>query len=600
MHKILISFYMVLFFSLNLYSQENNNSTSVLIYTKEPGFLSPFIESTLKELTNKSSDNNLYFNKVNSFNRIIEDSNISAQMARIIWNQDNASDLINIIPNENQKKYSNEIINTLTDYKYFLTVKTNTLGELIEFQFQLFQTNLTTDNEIKNNIPEQIIHKFIRVENFFINPKDPDYLLKIKNALHRLFINSNEKPIASLKIFGELIKSNDTINIPINTNIIIDGSNSLDYDTENILYIWKNLPKENETFQTFNKLKFKENLSEQIINTNKYNLHKVSFKVFDGVSYSDEIAFFLNPILKTEKVEILNPEFYSYHYKSLLNLNPDIKQSSRLYFLNNGISKNVVLTKNKLTDKYYKEDHIKNPILKFSIDSLNYNEVESIKINSEFPAPKFKRNNKIYFYSTGKDSILSKEQEINHVLKVRSVFTFFTEFSVEAIGSNKGRVSNNYDQIDILNDTINSGGTAFNLSIGLGISIIKNLELGINIPIMKSETLYYKSYEIYAPAPFKTWINYVFYSKKNHFRVGSLQPFIGSEFQSFKFSNREIENDSQRSSAFGGKIGVIYSLRSLKSFDLNLRLNTSWGLFTNNELSGVNYFNMGMSSTFRF
>lgn len=169
----------LLLFSFSNAQKREIDSLSILIYSEGQGFLQPFIESTIKNLVNTSSKKP-YFFKVNSFNRFISDNKYQAELSDLIGTQKPENVQLNIYYSDEEKAVRKRIFDILTDYQYFLTVSTNTLGELIEFQFQLFETVTSDKKDDLRNIPYNISDKVIGVENFFINPKEANYSTSLK------------------------------------------------------------------------------------------------------------------------------------------------------------------------------------------------------------------------------------------------------------------------------------------------------------------------------------------------------------------------------------------------------------------------------------
>ncbi len=138
--KTLILLSLCLLTSINVFSQSDKNTEkSILIYTEGQGYLQSYIETSIKNLVNVETEKP-YFSSVNSFNRFVSDNKYKAQLSDLIRTQKDFNESSSLYYSNDEKIIRKRIFDILNNYKYFLTVNTNTLGELIEFQFQLFQT----------------------------------------------------------------------------------------------------------------------------------------------------------------------------------------------------------------------------------------------------------------------------------------------------------------------------------------------------------------------------------------------------------------------------------------------------------------------------
>jgi hypothetical protein len=239
MFKNLVIAILLMSLGQNFAQTKSQTEKTILIYSEDKGYMQPFIENTIKNLIDTDTEN-LYFSSVNSFNRFITDNKYQAELNDLILTQKPSNIKLNSYYTESEKQIKQRIFNILKNYNYFLTIKTNTLGELIEFQFQLFET-VSTENSTYN-----ISDKVLSVENFFINPKEKDYTLQITNAIQRLFKKSNKIPDVELKIYNNLYKTDGskTKLYTHDNKIILDGTSSGETKIVKILHIYGEIPKQ--------------------------------------------------------------------------------------------------------------------------------------------------------------------------------------------------------------------------------------------------------------------------------------------------------------------------------------------------------------------
>ncbi len=499
---IIITFIYCLHFTL---LSQNDNGKTVLIYSKDPGFLNLYIESKLRELPNIKT-NELYFNEVSSFNTIVDDNKLQSELSKMVWKQFRAKDYVLPIPGEKNINLDKKIIDILTNYDYLLAVKTNTLGELIEFQFQLFET-LPSDfhNSIKRELPRNLVDNVISTENFFINPKENGYLEQINNALKRLFVGSNLKPIVDLRIFGDPISSYETVHVPMNSEFILDGGNSGDTDTNDILYIWRNIPNEGEQYQTTNKISFDKNLPKQKINLKSAGDYRIGFRVYDGVEYSEEIQVqlrtFVKPTFYVDKQLV-----YSINYQSLFGRNqgPTFESQKITHYHTyhyDTQESTILITKDPLRNKYI-EDNDKSKIDTLSTqtshknkDGHNYTE---ITLKSKFL---WNSDGEEYFLYTllQPSNYLSDGLKIRHKLKKRRVVNIYTEFGFSGFLPQFEGDNNKFKWYP---------------SIAIGAFLTKNIEIEIGTPLFESKLINHEGVELFYPASLSSNLKYHIYKNK--------------------------------------------------------------------------------------
>ncbi|PZW42631.1 hypothetical protein LX95_00947 [Mesonia algae] len=587
MHKKLILYIVILFISNITISQTINDSISILIYSEGDMFLQPFIETTIKDLTNKES-NKKYFFKVNSFNRFVSDNKYQAELSDLIRTITPENRTLNSKYTIHEKIIRKRIFNILMEYEYFLSVKTNTLGELIEFQFQLYKT-VNTNNSVSFNVTDKVIG----VENFFVNPKSNDYLEKIKNGIERLFLHSNKSPEARLKIYNKYINDGDIVKLPLNEKILFDGSNSGDYDSEFITYEWRNIPDSKKTFQTFEKLKFLDGKDKQSILINNPGSYNIGFKVYDGVSYSEEILFKILTIDRPKKIQLLDSIVRTIHIQSVLNYNSSLTQKGTA-FLNNNKNEyqdfNTVFTRQeKINERFINPNEINFAFLK----KYNENGIFQIEIESKFPFSEINNKNQIYLYSLGEENVVSKPTIITHNLIRQSLLNLHLDSGPISLMS-KGQPLKTKEGVALYQNhsEANSGELFLSIDIGMGLLISKNLEIGASYGILNSNKAYYKDFIINLSSNFKSWLSYTIITG------GKFDPFVSTIMRNYKFKQNEGEN--MNTISLEGLIGAKYHLYNSNKTSMELKVSYSYGTFLENKLSDLYTVTFGIGTILKF
>jgi hypothetical protein len=589
MYKRLILLVVILLFNniLNGQARTNKDSLSILIYAEGETFLQPYIETTIKNLINKNLKKK-YFQKANSFNRFVSENKYQAELSDLIGTITPENKELNVGYTEQENLIRKRIFKILREYQYFLSVKTNTLGELIEFQFQLYETVSSKESGSYN-----ISDKVIGVQNFFIDPKSSDYLKKVKNAIEKLFLNSNKIPETILSINDKRIKTGDSILLPLHEVILFDGSNSGDYDSEIINYEWRNIPDSDETFQTFDKLNFKQGERQQFININKSGPYKIGFKVYDGVSYSNEIIFKVNTVKKPRKLKILDSTIYSYHKLSLFNLNPKLLHSGSLYIDTKGNVeeelKKIFIVNDKIQDQFIESENIDF----VPLEEYNENNVSKLDVISEFPAPEISRKNEIYLYSLGDDNVLSEPVKVSHELVFKSAFNVHLNWGPIVLNS-KGESLKTEDGIPLNrnNEDVAVGETFLDVNLGIGLLLNENVEFGVSVGFVNSQKAYYKDYIINLSSNINTWLSYSLIT------TGSFEPNIGMGLNNYRF--KEIEKDMENTLSVSGFLGVNYKLYNNNKSSCMLKIDYAYGKFIERKFLDLYTHKLRLGTVFRF
>lgn len=591
MYRRLMTSCLVILFTCKSFAQSKDKiNNSILIYSDDNGYMQPYIENTIKNLKNTETDS-LYFNSVNSFNRFIIDNKYQAQLNDLLLTQKSSNVRLATNYSESEKKIRERIFNVLKKYNYFLTVKTNTLGELIEFQFQLFETVSSDYNTF--NISDRVLG----VENFFINPKEKDYTTQITNAIQRLFIKSNKIPEAELKVLEKtFISSNETnkIILPINTKIVFDGSNSGDYDSESINYLWRNISNKNEKYQTIKKIEFIENSSKQEIIIQEKGSYKIGFKVFDGINYSKEIILDIVVKNKPDIIEIYNEVTYSNTYKSFISAFKRKKEknySAKIFVKNeidnDSILKKIIITREAIDQR--KLDGIDDKILVKDVKVQNYllGAIKFIDFKSDFNNLSHRDQKTYYMYNVDIDGNLYNEKIIKHYHSERNPVNFKLRYNVGLIDF----------QID---DEIDSDGIENNYAlIELGVFISDNFELTFSTPLAKVNEINYNSYIFRYPHNFATSLNYHFV-EQNKQTIGAFSPYLGCIIKGYVYEKSSIVNNSNYTYSWGAKGGVVYMLSTKKYYDVSFVVDLNHDVFLNSKFKEIKATNFSFGTIVKF
>lgn len=588
--QILILFSLYILASINGFSQSvKDTEKSILIYTEGQGYLQSYIETSIKNLVNVETEKP-YFSSVNSFNRFVSDNKYKAQLSDLIRTQKDFNESSNLYYSNDEKIIRKRIFDILNNYKYFLTVNTNTLGELIEFQFQLFQT-ITSDRSTPYNISDNVI----RNENFFINPKDEKCYSIIEQSLQRLFKQSNRIPEAELNIFGKVFKadkSDNEINLPINTPIVFDGSNSGDFDNDNISYLWRNITQKDEKYQTSKKILFKQDIAKQEIIINDSGKYKIGFKVYDGVNHSNEIILNINSKEKLKKTILFDSIKYSVNYSSMLS--PNYKNIHSETFIceklndNDSLNKKIILTKTPISERYI--DYIDKSIIyksyKFGYFTSPHftNYYSKIELESTFDNPQKKLNeNTYYIYDIDVEGLAYNERKIKHKLINRQPFSIGLRYEYITI--------ENKEEIFQINS----------LSFLFNILLTNKIEMELSIPYPNSKILPIENSNLKYPSYFNILLRHYIIDINNTKILGSFKPYLTFGIKFFEHINEPDKYlNGSLSFCYVPGLGIEKTIKNYNLFDLSVRLNYQYGYFNDKYLKDYNLNSFSIDTIFRF
>lgn len=586
MHKLTLIILLFLF-ATNIWSQEviEQKKDSILIYSAGDGFLQPFIENSIKNLKNKKTNEN-YFNDVNSINTFVKDSEFKGIMTDLISSNKPQDAILGYSYTEKQIKTKEEIFLALTSYDLFLSVRTNTLGELIEFQFQLFNTNKSNLNDGSTNFPLNISNDIIGVENFFINPKTEGYLTLVENALYRLFDNSNSAPIAKLIVNNITVKNGDTLNIETKNKIYFNGQNSFDLDTENIKYFYRSIPSIGETPQQFEGLPFIDNRASQEIVIDRSGIYKTNFFVDDGISNSNIITFYILAKNQPSKLDIDKNETISVRERTFFDMS--LKDEKGLVYMNSGDgSDSIYISRNLLKSKRQKNINKNNiQIVPKQFDSIR--QQHFFDLNSKFDGREFQEEINYYLYDyASKDSLFSNPIKHIHKIKTRTPISFYAEIGPAT--------SNSYgDSLTFENTNLKvNGDIRLSLNIGLLAHFTKNLKVGLDVNTFgwnDEKKISRDGFYIEHPGALGFYSYYLFNGDR-------IRPYIGLEWRSggLKSTTPDNENRIFKNGGLAGfKAGIHYPISRRKLFDGDLRINASHLWFLDKDFRDIVSFNLNI------
>jgi len=588
--KTIILLSLCILTSINVFSQSDKNTEkSILIYTEGQGYLQSYIETSIKNLVNVETEKP-YFSSVNSFNRFVSDNKYKAQLSDLIRTQKDINESSSLYYSNDEKIIRKRIFDILSNYKYFLIVNTNTLGELIEFQFQLFQA-IPSLGSTPYNISDNVIGN----ENFFINPKDDKCYSIIEQSLQRLFKQSNRIPEAELNIFGKVFKADKSdyeINLPLNTPIIFDGSNSGDFDNDNISYIWRNITQKDEKYQTSKKILFKQDIAKQEIIINDSGKYKIGFKVYDGVNYSNEIILNINSKEKLKKTILLDSIKYSVNYATMLsrkhkNTHTETYICEKLID-NDSLNKKIILTKTPISERYidYIDESIIYKSYKFGyhfIPNLNYYFSE-IEIESTLDNPKKKYNEFIYYlHDIDNEGLVYNERKIKHKLINRDLFSIGLRYEYITIENKEEKF-----KIDSPSFLIN-------------ILLTNKIEMEWSIPYPNSETLPIENSNLKYPSFFNLSLRYFIIDINKNYVLDDFKPYLTFGLKFFEHINEPVkELNGSLVYCYVPGLGLEKTIKNYDVFGLSIRLNYQYGYFNDKYLKDYNLNSFSIDTIFRF
>ncbi len=590
-------FFLIFFISLNIcttFSQEKK----IAIYYEGEGYLQPFIETTIDSLKDKVTNRCLF--KTNSLNRLILQNQVEAERKKLLQIYVNSEKTNNYLT-ESEKITIKEINQQIIKNDYLLTVKTNTLVELIEFQFQIFIPQASIEDDLN---PSYV--KLISSENLFINPKDGNYKVELKNAIQKLFKSSNNRPKAVLKYLEEIVNSGDTILIPLKTTIKLDGQQSGDIDTEKLYYNWKNVYPKKEDIQTSKKIDLKQNEKNQEIKINEHGHYKISFNVNDGIENSKDIIINIHTFDRPKKINVYDSVVFSEYNRSWGKMSHgSLEKEGRYYLLGDSVNtKKIFLTTNKI-NLIFSEKNINDVFNEYELKTLegpNKDSLTFIVIKSKFNISEKRKN--YYLYNKNENNFLSEPLVLTHNMDRFFVMGFSVHNSFNLIKK--------YRRFEENQDPETNGGEIDSTSISesvlsnkisLDFHLTKNFQVSFVAPL-KTQTIYYKNYTFESPAQMTVLARYNYFpksfSKKSFLNSGSLKFVYNNYGTKLNPNNSDFGSGYHAldsSLGIGGGLSGKLLRTNFLHLDLTLEGSTSFFL---NELSDLLDFELFFGAKFRF
>lgn len=261
----------------------------IIVYTDDNPHMFPFIEKTLIGL--KHTNERLIFSKVINLTRIIEneiDEQITTESQGLLSKE---SFLSKDIPISERLVLAKRI----SEFDYFLKINILTIGEVIEFQFFLY--NILEKQEKDNAGSSDFILRIANdvqnpseMESFFINPKAENYEEKIRLNISKLFPSSNHLPVAKLTANG--LVNPENIYLSVNDTLFLSASFSSDKDSKNesFQYNWNQIDYYNRNFVPDSlRLPIKNGREKQEIPLIKTGSYLISLSINDGIGESKKI-----------------------------------------------------------------------------------------------------------------------------------------------------------------------------------------------------------------------------------------------------------------------------------------------------------------------
>jgi len=305
----------VLILSINLFitqlSYSQHNDRILLVVFEGEELLSPLILNYLSEMKYVEDDSSY-----NAFNYIINSNRLEEHIKEQLENRElilileklaNSRNTKKNISAEDKKIYENLIkrFNTISSILY---VRTNLIGNIIEFQFELYSDIKVTGSSVVNFDPlkPEISHSIL------LYPNKMNYNTELIAALIQVFPKSNLQPVSVIKINGNSYNSGDVLYFTTQDTITIDATESYDRDESKTLkYFWRDISKFGDYL--------KYNSPIQKLSFTSTGNYKIGFIVNDGINSSFEDTINIR-IVEKPKIFVRNPIVYNPYQISIINL----------------------------------------------------------------------------------------------------------------------------------------------------------------------------------------------------------------------------------------------------------------------------------------
>ncbi|NUQ24309.1 MAG: hypothetical protein HUU34_10160 [Saprospiraceae bacterium] len=519
---------LLLLFAMNVYCQSADN---ILVFAPKSDFLLAHIE---KELVGFQMNDRKLFDKVTNLNRIYSNVQSEGTLREVIGSYSNK--FYQLSPEA--KAIRAEIESLLTAHNYFLLVNINTLDLLIEYQLQLYHTsNQTTQQfEMLNDsrlFPVNSVQNPVKIENFILNPSDPEYIYLIQDNLKKLFKGLNHPPEALITINGIPNKKDSVYYFSTQDTFRIGSELSVDLDTPRKRWIatWRQIsPKGYLNIDPLERIVLNEDTPSNILNIATPGQYLIGMTISDGIDYSSEDTLC---IMIIQKPNIYVNEDYSilYDYLSILKSKGTKNKFNKKYTItcsnyqdlasfniyNTSVNLQVdslrmlsAIVKQKLKFQSAAQMKTENSsyfnfiTIKNDRNPFGYN----IELISIFPETK---TNEITFYLKNNSGIKSNEIKIRQDVYRRSPIDFFISTGIR-------RIRKNFITLDSLLDR-RDNYSYLNTIIQASLYITKHFSIsgGITIPHTDAQVINGYTVRPYLSASYR--LNFYYFKSLNHLPV---------------------------------------------------------------------------------
>lgn len=291
--------YVMFLLSINLVAFSQGNR--LLVYTEGDPFLRLKIETYLENLTDTvGTEARSTLTEVESLNRLLNTNRVQIAIRDAVT----AFDPNKALTLRNQdEEFLLEIANSINNFDLFLSIRVNPLVDLIEYQIELYSYYKTAQIQSGDLAYFKLLSPDLQgTANFFIDPKEEDYLIKLNNGVRSLFRSASVLPEPLISINGNEFRGG-AFRIGLNDSLLLDASQSkyLNNDFSNLKFEWTLLEFNGTKPSEIQDLGIRENSTIQWIVFPQLGTYKIGLRIWDGIAFSKEqftsVEVVENPIL---------------------------------------------------------------------------------------------------------------------------------------------------------------------------------------------------------------------------------------------------------------------------------------------------------------
>lgn len=352
---------------------DNSEENKLILYTQGTPYLSLKIEQYLRELENLDSlakdgltkltapRTKRVFAKVESLNRLfrLNTFRIKSNDAAVKF------DPTQFLEASKEGKDSLKAISeSISDYNHILSIQTEELGELVEFQLELFRYSGKQIDSVNNRSYLRLIEPVpIGRSNFFVAPKETDYIENLQNGIRNLFVQANMLPKPIVYINDSIHTLNKTYTIGLSDTLFLDASQSSDIDNrfDQLKFEWSLIEYNHIRPNEAQRIRFSNGSSFQALTFPVLGEYKIGLRIWDGVAFSLEKEVLVR-IVKNPVLYIRNRSFYHVKQGTYLNMIFGSKNRVKSYESRGN------------TGVFYTNSSMKN--VNFNISTLKYSRTE--------------------------------------------------------------------------------------------------------------------------------------------------------------------------------------------------------------------------------